>query len=229
LNPEPDYRLYDAWSLPWSKPKVITNAATKARGAWRLAAAADSTGLVCTQRYQCLWPTASWSVKCIAAILNSPVASAYAASREGKRDIRTKTLKACPVPRLASTELVTLESLVDAYLAAMNESPESRYPLWGGGSWEDRARRILLEMDALILRGYGLPPWLERRLLEFFRDEKRPVPFAFGDYFPSDFAPNLPLHVWISQRFQASTAERIAPHLPNLRDAVLSAALEEVG
>ena len=83
-------------------------------------------------------------------------------------------------------------------------------------------------MDALILRGYNLPPWLERRLLEFFRGEKRPVSFDFGDHFPADFTANVPLHTFISPRFRASTAERISPHLPNLRDPALTAALEEV-
>ena len=65
-------------------------------------------------------------------------------------------------------------------------------------------------------------------LLDFFREEKRPVPFAFGDYFPADFTANVPLHVYISPRFCASTAERIVPHLPNLRDPALSAALDEI-
>ncbi|NJM55350.1 MAG: hypothetical protein HC841_05060 [Verrucomicrobiae bacterium] len=228
LNPDPAHRLYDAWSLPWSRPKVIANAARKARGAWRLAAAPDSSKLVCTQRYHCLWPTNGWGVKALAALLNSPVVSAFIASREGKRDVRKKTLKACPVPRLTPSDLVTLEGLVDAYMAAMDESPENRLPLFGGGSWEERARRILLEMDAIILRGYGLPPWLERRLLDFFRGEARPVSFAFGDYFPANFAPNIPLRVFISQSFQTSTAERIVPHLPQMRDPALTAALEEV-
>lgn len=228
LNAKPEFRRRNAWDLDWSRPKIITNAARKARGAWRLAAAPDSSGLVCTQSYQCLWPTNGWSVKTLAALLNSPVASAFAASREGKRHVRTKTLKACPIPRFTSSDLFTLEGLVDAYLAAMNESPENRLPLFGGGTWEERARRILLEMDALILRGYGLPPWLERRLLDFFRGEARPVPFAFGDYFPEGFAPNLPLGVFISQSYRASTARQIAPHLPNLRDPALSEALEEV-
>jgi hypothetical protein len=84
-------------------------------------------------------------------------------------------------------------------------------------------------MDALLLKAYGLPPWLERRLLDFFKGEARPVPFAFGDYYPPDFAPNIPLRVLISQTFQSSTAARILPRVPHLKDEALSAALEEVG
>lgn len=124
--------------------------------------------------------------------------------------------------------MVMLEGLVDAYMATMNEQPESRLELWGGGSWQERARNILLEMDALILRAYRLPPWLERKLLDFFRGERRPVPFDFGDYFPRDFAPNIPLTRFISQRFRTSRAENITPHLPELRDAALTDALAEI-
>ena len=228
LNPAQEFRLYDAWSRPWAKPKVIANAARKARGAWRLAAAPDESGLVCTQRYHCIWPSNGWSAKALSALLNSPVISAFAASREGKRHVSKKTLEACPIPRLTPGDLVTLEGLVDAYMTTVNDSPENRLPLWGGGAWEESARRILLEVDALILRGYNLPPWLERQLLDFFSGEKRPVPFAFGDYFPADFTANLPLHSYISSRFRASTAENIAPHIPNLRDPALTAALDEI-
>ena len=227
LNPNPRYRLYDAWSLPWQKPKVIANAARKARGSWRLAAAADHSGLVCTQRYNCLWPKNEWNVKSLAALLNSPVCSAFIASHEGSRAIRKSTLLRLPLPALAVSDVVMLEGLVDDYVAAMNEQPEARLPLWGGGSWEERAKRILLQMDALIMKGYGLPPWLERRILDFFRGERRPVPFEFGDYFPADFAPNISLWRYISPSFQASRPQIICPHLPELQDEELTAALED--
>ena len=227
LNPDPRYRLYDAWSLQWEKPKVVANAATKARGAWRLAAAPDTSGLVCTQRYHCIWPKWRWSVRSLAALLNSPVVSAFVASREGKRDVRKVTLEDCPVPALPPPAIIELEGLADEYAAAMNEQPEARLALWGGGSWEERAKRILLQMDALVLKGYGLPPWLERKILDFFRGERRPVPFEFGDYFSTDFAPNIPLWRYISPSFQASRPQIISPYLPELRDEELTAALEE--
>jgi hypothetical protein len=228
LNPDGKFRLYDAWSRLWDKPKVIANAATKARGSWRLAAAADETGLVCTQRYHCIWPKNGWSPKCLSALLNSPVASAFVAAREGKRDVRMVTLKDCPLPLLAPNDMLVLEGLVDDYVAVINEQPETRYELWDGGAWQDRAKRILLQMDALILKGYGLPPWLERKLLYFFLNEKRPVSFDFGDYFPANFAPNISLWRFISLSFQNSRPQNIVPHLPELRDEELTAALEEL-
>jgi len=226
LNPDPMFRRGNAWDLPWQTPKVITNAVRKARGAWRLAAAFDDSGLVCTQSYQCLWPSKGWTTKCLTAVLNAPVASAFIASIERKH-VRKITLQKCPMPLLSAADQVVLEGLVDDYLAALNEQPESRFELWGGGSWEERAKRILLQMDALILKGYGLPPWLERKVLDFFRGERRPLPFEFGDYFPADFAPNIPLWRYISPSFQASRPQIISPHLPELQDEELTAALEE--
>jgi hypothetical protein len=166
-------------------------------------------------------------VKTLAAILNAPVCSAFIASHEGNRDVRRSTLLQLPLPVLTVSDVVMLEALVSEYTAAMNERPEARLPLWGGGSWEERAKRILLQMDALILKSYGLPPWLERKLLDFFRGERRPVPFDFGDYFPADFGPNIPLWRYISPSFQASRPRNIIPHLPEFQDEELSAALEE--
>ncbi|MCX6904726.1 MAG: N-6 DNA methylase [Verrucomicrobia bacterium] len=227
LNPEPKHRRGGAWSLPWNSPKVIANAARKARGSWRLAASPDVSKLVCTQRYHCLWPTNRWGVKAIAGLLNSPLVSAFIASHEGNRDVRKMTLQKCPIPSLSPSDMVVLEGLVDDYMAALNDLPETRYELWGAGTWQQRAKQILLQMDALLLKGYGLPPWLERRLLEFFRGHHRPVPFDFGDYFPADFSPNIPLWRYISPSFQASRTDLILPHLATLNDPNLSAALED--
>jgi hypothetical protein len=228
LNPEAETRRRNSWDLDWSKPKVIANAATKARGAWRLAAHPDATGLVCTQSYHCLWPTAGWTTQALAALLNSPVVSAFVASREGKRHVRKQTLAACPVPRLKPAAMAQLDGLVSTYLSVMRDAPENRLELWGGDGWEDSARRILLQMDALILDAYDLPPWLERRLLDFFKGEERPVPFKFGDYFPAGFTANLPLSSLISPAFQASRGGNLASRLPVMRDAALTEALTEV-
>jgi len=227
LNPNPKHQRGGAWLLSWDKPKVFANAATKSRTSWRLAAAPDTSKLVCTQRYHCLWPQNGWSVNALAALLNSPVASAFVASREGKRDVRIVTLLDCPVPQLSPNDMVVLEGLVDDYMAALNDKPEARFELWGGGRWEQRARKILLQMDALILKGYGLPPWLERRLLDFFRGERRPVPFTFGDYFPANFTASIPLWRYISPAFQSSRTDLIHPFIPKLNDPVVTEALEE--
>lgn len=227
LNPNPKFTRGGAWSLPWNSPKVIANAATKSRTSWRLCAAPEFTGLVCTQSFTCLWPKQGWGVKAVSALLNSPVFSAFAASREGKRHVRVMTLNDSPIPPLSPSDVVVLEGLVDDYMAALNEQPEVRLELWGKGDWQQRAKKILLLMDALILKGYGLPPWLERRLLDFFRSERRPVAFDFGDYFPADFTASLPLWRYISSSFQASRSDLILPYVPRLNDPSVTEALED--
>ncbi len=228
LNASKESRRRNAWDLDWKSPKVIVNAARKARGSWRLAAAPDRSALVTTQSYQNIWPTSDWSVECLAAVLNSPVVSAFAASSEGTRHVRKTILKGCPMPKLSASDVIALNGLVTSYISTVNADPSTRLPLFGGHSWEENVRRILLEIDALILDAYGLPPWLERKLLNFFRGETRPVPFSFGDYFPADFHPSIPLSRYISRQFSNSRGSRIVAHLPELRDEELSGVLAEL-
>jgi hypothetical protein len=228
LNAEPEFQRGGAWQLSWSKPKAIVNAARKARGSWRLACVSDETGLVCTQRFHCLWPKSGWTAKVLSAVLNSPLVSAFVASREGNRDIRKTTLEDCPIPSLAPSDMATLERYVDDLTATLSEQPESKLPLRGGDSWEERARNILLQIDALVLRAYNLPPWIERKLLEFFRDEKRPVQFEFGDYYPKDYGPTLPLWLYVSPNFANCRGSHILQTIPKFEDPVMTEALEEV-
>ena len=227
LNAEQEFQRGGAWQLSWSKPKAIVNAARKARGSWRLACVSDETGLVCTQRFHCLWPKSGWTTKALSALLNSPLVSAFVATREGNRDIRKTTLEVCPIPSLAPAEMVTLERFVDDLIATTSGQLESKLPLWGGDTREVRARNILLQIDAVILRAYNLPPWIERKLLEFFRDEKRPVPFEFGDYYPKDYGPTLPLSLYVSPNFSISRGSHILRTIPKFDDPAMTEALEE--
>ena len=59
--------------------------------------------------------------------------------------------------------------------------------------------RLLVEVDAEVLKAYDLPPRLERRLLEFFRghERERRVGHAFDGWIPSDFTAYIPLHEYI--------------------------------
>jgi hypothetical protein len=124
--------------------------------------------------------------------------------------------------------MVTLERYVDDLTATLSEQPENKLPLWGGDSWEERARNILLQIDALILRAYSLPPWIERKLLEFFRGEKRPLQFEFGDYYPKAYGPTLPLWLYVSPNFSNCRGSHILQTIPKFDDPAMTEALEEV-
>ena len=89
-------------------------------------------------------------------------------------------------------------------------------------------RDILLQIDALILKGYNLPPRLERELLDYFRDETRPVPFEFKEYIPESFSAYIPLCMYISSDFNKCTAQNLLNQIPQIKDPALVKVLEEV-
>jgi hypothetical protein len=172
MRPE-SRRREEAFTLAWNKPKAVIPKARLSRGPWCLAAFADEVGLVCYQNFIALWPCGAWTAKSLAAILNSPVASAYVATRSDKLDIREETVESIPLPRVGQEDRDAIESCVDKYLKAIEENISAN---------DEAAKEALLDLDAAVLRCYNLPPPIERELLNFFRGQKRPLPFEFSDY-----------------------------------------------
>ena len=64
---------------------------------------------------------------------------------------------------------------------------------------DDLLNRLLVEIDAEVLKAYDLPPRLERRLLEFFRghEHERRVDPPFRGWLPEDFTAYMPLHEYL--------------------------------
>jgi hypothetical protein len=223
-----EFQRRHAWELNWSKPKVVMNAVRVSRGPWKIAAFVDSTDALYTANFTCLWPKGSWTPKTLAAVLNSPVAAAFAAANETAKHILKTTLESLPVPNSLNPEQTrTIEGLVDDYLAAIKDDNAARLELWNAMQGGPKSRRILLQLDAEILRAYNLSPRLERNLLEFFREESRPVPFDFGNYFPNDFTPTIPLWRFASPDFNQCNGRRLLEIMPKVTDAALIDAFEE--
>jgi len=113
LNFRPEMQRGGPWRHAWDKPKAILNKAARSRGAWRMAAFPDSKGLACYQTYFGVWPISplldEWT---LSAILNSPVANAFVATREGKTDVTKETLLLIPVPVFTETQKITLRELI---------------------------------------------------------------------------------------------------------------------
>jgi len=145
-----------------------------------------------TQRFHALWPKAPWTPKSVAALLNSPLANAFIAVHQFKRDISKKAVGRIPLPRWEANETSALERLVSDYEEEVDSS----------GLGFDTAKGKLLAIDAFILKGYGLSPRLERELLDLFRGLPRPVPFEFSGYFPDEFTSNIPLWMFLSPEYQ---------------------------
>ena len=94
--------------------------------------------------------------------------------------------------------------------------------------FDDLARRALLEIDAILLRAYNLPPRLERAVLDFFRGFERRVPFKFTEYFPPNFGPNIPLWMYLSGEFADCNSSFLLDNIPRIDDPALIDALTEV-
>lgn len=235
LCTKPEDRKYKAFELPWKQPKVIMNAARVSRGPWKIAAFADDTGLMCSQNFHAIWPKDQrWTTRGLAAVLNAPVACAFVALQENKRHIRKQTLLRVPLPQLSAADIEALGRSVDHYRHIVDSFFDSdegfiaESILQVPSSIVEEARQALLQIDALVLKGYNLPPRLERQLLDFFRGEERPVPFAFNEYFPASFSATIPLWLYISPEYKKCNVDYFLSHIPKITDPALIKALQEV-
>jgi hypothetical protein len=170
---------------PWDRPKVFVNAARITRkGHWRHAAFLDDEGLLGSQNFHAVWPReASTSIELLSAILNGPVAAAFVKSHEGGKHNTKEALNAIPVPNLSDEDRDAVSRLVRQYLSCFAADPNS------AAERDETARRVLLRIDGLLLRGYDLPPHLERKVLDFLEGSPRPVPFSFTGYDLEAFLP----------------------------------------
>lgn len=169
-----------AIKFPWSSPKVICNAARTSRGPWRIAAAVDTEGLLVSQQFFGIWlrelEEQPWSLAELCAILNSPLANAFSFVHDEERRLRVETMRRLPLPRARLSR--EIESVVAEYIATCRGDDDG--PLFA--SRRKSASDLLLEIDALVLLAYDLPPKIERELLRFMNEGQRPARTAFHDY-----------------------------------------------
>jgi hypothetical protein len=155
----------------WNQPKVIANAARNSRRSWRIMAAVDDTGLICSQRFHLIWPRDGIAPEVIAAVLNGPVANALLSLPEG-RDNLIDYVKALPVPEFG-TAAATLRALVDEYRRTravwLTEQPMTRGPM-------QRCRELMAEIDRIVLEAYALPAELRDDLEAYMALGPRPGP-----------------------------------------------------
>jgi hypothetical protein len=218
LRPEDHYERDNAYTHPWNLPKVVCNAARLQRAPWRLGAVADSVGLAFSQRFLAVWPTKAVSIYALAGLLNSPLTNAYFFAKEEDRDNRLKTLKSLPLPAVsylaAGGKIDTLSRDLHRFFSRRQFD-------------EGKAKRMLLELDAEILRAYHLPPNLEYELLDTFQGIERPLPppLEFTGYYPKDFDAYIPLHELISPDFEDARADRLLERLVMINDPEVSEAM----
>ena len=154
-------------------PQILLNYARVSRGPWRLKALIDREGRPVTSRFITVRPRVC-SLELLWALLNSPVANAFAFTHLGKRDNLVGDMCKIPIPKGAAFD--EIETAARAYLdaASSNAPPED-------------LQSLLLEVDAAVLRRYALPVELEWKLLSLFTGWGRVgVPFKQDRYFPRE-------------------------------------------
>ena len=178
-------------------PQVLLNYAPVSRGPWRLKALIDRTGRPVTSRFIAVRPThANWSLEVLWALLNSPVANAYAYTHMSKRDNPPGGIRQIPVPDAESFEAV--EDAAADYLDAAEN-----------GASNAHLQELLLRVDIEILKLYSLPVELERALLDLFSGyERRGVPFTQTRYFPSELEHPIRLSDFVEYETDWSRTNR---------------------
>ena len=193
-------------------PQVIVNYAPVSRRPWRLKAAIDAVGLPIASRFLVFRPHRSdLPLEVLWAILNSPVANAFAFSVSGKRQTLPKEWRQFPVPALSAEDVTRISDAARRYRETVQSTEAGVF----GGADDTAVRHALRAMDAEVLRVYGLPPKLERQLLSLFDGvERLGVGCKFGDYPLGGETPHLPLWLRLQiPRYHEIAARKLAGQL----------------
>ncbi len=188
------YRL-GPLTRPWHKPKVLVNVARRSRGPWRLDGALDARGLVPSQAFFGIWSTSpDLPPEAIEALINSPLASAFAFERASNQHLTNEIMKLLPLPKRSALDEVV--AAVHRYHEALAGMSAQALRTEDAGRWLER---LLIDVDAQLLKAYDLPPRLERQLLEAFRGHEadRRVAHPFSGWLPESFTAYVPLHEYL--------------------------------
>lgn len=164
-------------------PQVLLNESPASRGPWRLKALIDKLGHPATSSFTLIRAMDPlYSLEVLWALLNSPVANAYAFSHLGKRHNLVGDIRRIPMPKSGSFERV--QAAATEYLTAA-DAPETSLA---------NLQKLLLQVDCEVLALYSLPFELEQSLLGLFTDwERIGVPFSQNRYLPKDLEGRLRL------------------------------------
>ena len=214
---------------PTEKPQVLVNHARVMRGPWRIKALLDLSGRAVIKKYVTVRPRRDEpEVTFLWALLNSPMANAYVHCHTFRRDIYVSLLKSFPLPARWQDHVARVVAAAEAYLKVVREPEGFELRIEPNSA----ACEALLNMDATVMRAYGLPVRLERAVLDLFQlpqqrknsRRRKGVGCEFGDYFPADFKSLVPLYKYISATYRRSTVEKVAARMkPGESPAVLTA------
>jgi type I restriction-modification system DNA methylase subunit len=205
-------------------PQVLLNYARTSDGPWRLKALNDTEGRPVTNRFLTVRPKSTQtSINYLWALLNSPIANAYVYCYSMERDNLETTVRSIPLPIARSENSKYISTLVDEYVKFVKKSKEPFHPQID----ENKAKMMLLRIDAEVLKLYDLPPKYEKKVLDLFSGWSRNgVDFDFQSYYPEGFESYIPLHEYISEEYQRSTAKYVSKWVENNRSEEVIKAFE---
>jgi hypothetical protein len=112
------------------------------------------------------------------------------------------TIRKMPVPHYGEEVFDKIKRLVSTYFDLDRGNNETLRI----ESDKKELRKLLLSIDAEVMRLYDLPPKMEKRVLDLFQGSQRKgVDFRFDGYYPDGFESAIPLHEYLSEEYQRST------------------------
>lgn len=159
-------------------PQVLVNYSPVTRGPWRLKALVDSKGRPIASTFIAARPH-ECSLEVLWALLNSPIANAYAFCHLGKRHNIVGDMRKIPMPKETSFEPV--EVAAGKYLEAA-----------GAGVPPEELYSLMANVDAEVLRLYDLPIEREQSVLSLFTGwERVGVSFVQTRFLPQELEGRL--------------------------------------
>ncbi len=176
-------------------PQVLLNYSPVTRGPWRLKALIDGKGRAFASTFVTARPR-ECSLAVLWAFLNSPIANAYAFCHLGKRHNLVGDMRQIPLP--ASSDFGAVEEAVRVYLAGATDRATSEV-----------LRKLMAQVDAEVLRLYGLPRKLEKAILSLFNGwERVGVSFDQTRFLPDELEGKLHFADFVDYEADWSTANR---------------------
>jgi hypothetical protein len=204
MNLSPEVIRRSVYGVGTGKPRILMNYARVGSGPWRIKALIDQEGRPVTSRFLAFQlQNESWSLHALWAVLNSPLSNAYMYCNSMERDNLAGTVRKMPIPCYEKITFVKIERQVTEYFELMKKK-DSEF----GIDVREKAKYLLLSIDAEIMRLYDLPPKMEKRILDLFRGfkiKRKGVDFDFKGYYPEGFESAVPLHEYLSEEYQRST------------------------
>ncbi|MCW3101157.1 MAG: hypothetical protein JWL77_6775, partial [Chthonomonadaceae bacterium] len=180
LSKSPEAMRDKAYLLPWSRPKVIVNRVRLSRGQWNVIGAMDEQGLWASQQFHGMWPKKNVPIELLAALVSGPVANAYLFSYRTGRDNQIRLIDQITIPSFTEEQTQLIVSLVQDYYSQRGQWLVTEHL---AAHFEAKCRKLIYQIDAVILEAYALPHELERELLKRFEGvPRRPLPFEFLGY-----------------------------------------------